>query len=344
MTPTTAVAILNWNGLHHLKAFLAKVYEYSRDDAEVWVIDNNSSDDSVNYIKEHHPEVKLVLLDHNYGFADGYNEGLKQIDAKYFVLLNSDVEVTPNWIKPVINFIESDNKLVAAQPKILDYRNRDQFEHAGAAGGFIDSNAYPFCAGRIMDTFEKDHGQYEENREVFWASGAALFIEADRYKEVGGLDGEFFAHMEEIDLCWRLKNRSYKIGACGSSMVYHVGGGTLNKLDPKKTYLNFRNNLFLITKNDFIGIFPLKLIRRMILDGVASIRFLSEGKWAFFKAVLKAHSSYYRHFRRMYSKRLSLKNDLHNPNLHGIYRGSILIEYFLKKRTKFTELPKNLFR
>lgn len=338
-----AVVILNWNGLHYLKSFLPKVCEYSIPEAEVWVIDNDSSDDSLKYIETEHPEVKVVQLDSNLGFANGYNKGLESIEADYYVLLNSDVEVSKDWISPVISFLESDNEMVAAQPLILDQRQKDQFEHAGAAGGYIDREGYPFCAGRIFDSFEKDHGQYNSNREVFWASGAALFIDAAVYREVGGLDGDFFAHMEEIDLCWRLKNRGYKIGSCGASRVYHVGGGTLNKLDPKKTYLNFRNNLFLLTKNDFEGVFIWKIIKRMVLDGVAGIRFLTEGKSAFLGAVLKAHFSFYRHLGKMYSKRLALKKSIKDPNHHGRYRASILISYFLKNRKHFGDLPSDLF-
>lgn len=338
-----AVAILNWNGINYLQSFLGKVCEYSLSDAEVWIIDNASSDDSLSYVRKNHPQVKIVELDSNLGFANGYNQGLKQISAEYFILLNSDVEVTPGWIKPVIDFIESDDQLVAAQPLILDQRKKDYFEHAGAAGGYIDKDGFPFCAGRIFDSFEKNHGQYTENREVFWASGASLFVNAHHYFESGGLDGDFFAHMEEIDLCWRLKNRGFKIGVCGKSSVYHVGGGTLNKLDPKKTYLNFRNNLYLILKNDFDGFFALRIFRRLILDGIAILRFLIEGKPAFVLAVLKAHFSFYKHFPKMYSKRLALRELADNPNNHGRFRASILVHYFLKKQKHFAELPTDLF-
>jgi GT2 family glycosyltransferase len=338
-----AVAILNWNGVAYLHSFLGKVCEYSIPEAEVWIIDNASSDSSLEYVRDEFPQVKIVELPENLGFADGYNEGLKSIDAEYYVLLNSDVEVTPNWINPVIQFIESDSQMVAAQPLIMDQRRKEYFEHAGAAGGYIDRDGFPFCAGRIFDSFEKNQGQYAENREVFWASGAALFMKSEYYFKSGGLDGDFFAHMEEIDLCWRLKNSGFKIGACGKSMVYHVGGGTLNKQDPRKTYLNFRNNLYLLLKNDFEGLFFLKLLRRLALDGIAGLRFLTEGKPKFFSAVLKAHFSFYRNLPKMYFKRLVLRKLAKKPNNHGRFRASILVHYFLKKQKHFIDLPSDLF-
>ena len=338
-----AVVILNWNGVDFLQKFLPQVVEYSCADAEVWVIDNGSTDHSISTLKEDFPEVKLVINDSNYGFAKGYNVGLKKIEAKYYVLLNSDVEVTPNWIPPVLEYMETQN-IAACQPKIRDYYNKTQFEHAGAAGGFLDRDGFPFCAGRIMDSFEEDLGQYDTNREVFWASGAALFVEAKLYNEIEGLDEDFFAHMEEIDLCWRIKNQGHRVGRCGSSIVYHVGGGTLNKINPFKTYLNFRNNLYLLTKNYYHGFFFGKIFKRMILDGVAGIKFITEGKFNYCWAVIKAHFSFYANFGLMYKKRKVLKQKSPRPNMHGWYNKSILLDYFFRKKKKFSDLDESNFR
>lgn len=337
------VAILNWNGIDFLKKFLPTVVEHSINDATVCVIDNGSTDDSLAYIRENHPNVTIIDNKKNYGFAEGYNRGLSQIDADYFVLLNSDVEVTANWIPPVIAYMKTSN-ISACQPKIRDYHNKPLFEHAGAAGGYLDRDGFPFCAGRIMDSFELDTGQYDNNQEVFWASGAALFFDAKLYKKVGGLDEDFFAHMEEIDLCWRIKNQGYKVGRCGSSIVYHWGGGTLKKINPFKTYLNFRNNLFLLTKNYFHGFFWGKLFKRMLLDGVAGIKFITEGNFKYFWAVMKAHFYFYMNLPLMLRKRKALKKELNNQNLHGVYNNSILLDYFFRKKTKFDDLDKTRFK
>ena len=317
--------------------------EYSRDAAEIWIIDNGSTDESIAYLQKEFPEVKLVINDANYGFAKGYNVGLKKIEAKYYVLLNSDVEVTPHWIPPVIAYMEEEN-ISACQPKIRDYYHQSHFEHAGAAGGFLDRDGFPFCAGRIMDTFEEDLGQYDHNSEVFWASGAALFVEAKLYDELQGLDEDFFAHMEEIDLCWRIKNQGHKVGRCGSSVVFHVGGGTLNKINPFKTYLNFSNNLFLLTKNYYHGFFFGKIFKRMLLDGVAGIKFITEGKFNYCWAVIKAHFSFYGNFGLMYKKRKSLQAKSPTPNMHGWYNKSILLDYFFRKKKTFRDLDVNDFR
>jgi GT2 family glycosyltransferase len=338
-----AVAILNWNGLDHLKCFLPSVVEHSKSHADVWIIDNASDDESVAFVKSAFPEVRLVQLEQNYGFAGGYNRGLAKIEADYFVLLNSDVEVTSNWIPPVIDYMESTEGMMSCQPKILDYNRKQWFEHAGAAGGFIDKDGFVFCAGRLFADFEKDEGQYSKNEEVFWASGASLFVNAKAYREVGGLDSHFFAHMEEIDLCWRLKNRGYKVGACRESAVYHVGGGTLEKINPLKTFLNFRNNLFLITKNVFTSPLPYMLFKRMVLDGIAAFRFLAEGKPSYFVAVFKAHFSFYSNLRLMLKKRKEEKKHVGSINLKGLYKKSILLEYFLRKKKTFHELEKDLF-
>ncbi len=332
----TAVVILNWNGLKHLQNFLPKVLEYSKETADVWVIDNASTDTSMDYISSL-PEVKTVQLKTNHGFSKGYNLGLDQIEAKNYVLLNSDVEVTKNWLSPVLSYMDEAD-LAACQPKVLSYQQKDHFEYAGATGGFIDRDGFVFCAGRIFDTHEKDEGQYNTNKEVFWASGAALFVRAEVYHECGGLDEDFFAHMEEIDLCWRMKNRGYRIGACGNSVVYHVGGGTLNKINPFKTYLNFRNNLFMFLKNEFTKPIFFAIIKRMILDGIAGVRFLTEGKLSYTLAVLKAHFSFYRNVPLMCRKRKIERQARTHPNRTGRYTKSILVSYFFKKQKRFSDL------
>jgi GT2 family glycosyltransferase len=339
----TAIVILNWNGEKFLKEFLPNVVLFSEELADVVVIDNASSDGSLAYIRAGFPQVQIIKLAKNYGFAGGYNHGLKELQHEIFVLLNSDVEVTQGWIGPVLRYMDSVPDMVACQPKILDYHRKEWFEYAGAAGGFIDKDGYAFCAGRIFFEFEKDHGQYTTNEEVFWASGAAMFIRRKAWEEVEGLDEDFFAHMEEIDLCWRLKNRGYKIGACRESVVYHFGGGTLDRQSPFKTYLNFRNNLYMILKNHRESNLFVKLIRRMILDGIAGIRFVTEGKYKHLIAVLKAHLSFYKNYRKLHSKRILEEKSLHSPNLMGMYESSIIKHFFVWGRRTFSELDRSRF-
>lgn len=334
-----AVVILNWNGRGYLGKFLPNVVEYSSiPDVEVYVADNASTDDSVEFIKQNYPSVKLIVLDKNYGFADGYNKSLAQIDAEYFVLLNSDVEVTPNWLPPVIELMDQDKTIAATMPKIKSYYKKDTFEYAGAAGGFIDKYGYTFCRGRIFNSFEKDNGQYDDTKEVFWATGACLFIRAELYKSSGGLDGDFFAHMEEIDLCWRIKNMGHKIMYSPNSTVYHIGGGTLPQTNPHKTYLNFRNNLFLLYKN----LAPSKLLPilffRLILDGIAGIKFLVGMEFGNFFAVLKAHFSFFTMFSRFIKKR---KHNLQMNKKYTheeVYPRSIVFDFFFKKTNRFSDL------
>lgn len=340
---SAAVAILNWNGEKFLQQFLPSVVAHSSDVADVYVIDNNSKDGSIAYLEKHHPEVKIIRLDDNYGFAGGYNRGLAAIPNDYYILLNSDVEVTAGWIKPVLNYIESQPGMVACQPKILDYHRKEWFEYAGAAGGYIDKDAFAFCAGRIFYEFEKDEAQYHNNEEVFWASGAAMFIRRSAWQEVHGLDTDFFAHMEEIDLCWRLKNRGYKIGACRQSVVYHYGGGTLDRHSPFKSYLNFRNNLYMIVKNYRASNLFFKLFRRLSLDGFAALRFLSEGKFKHFYSVLKAHYSFYKNLSTLLKKRKHEEPFSREPNLSGLYNGSIIKHFFIGRKHLFGELDKDLF-
>jgi len=337
-----AVAILNWNGAHFLERFLPIVIENSPE-AEIIVIDNASEDQSVSFLQANFPEVKCVLLDKNYGFAEGYNRGLKEIDFPFFVLLNSDVETPKGWLTPLLHYLKSNSHLAACAPLILDIQKKDYFEYAGAAGGYLDQDAYPFCAGRIFYNFEKNVQQYSDNREVFWASGAALMIKQEMWQEVNGFDPTFFAHMEEIDLCWRLKNRGFGIGVCGASSVYHVGGGTLDRQSAFKTYLNFRNSLFLIVKNHRRSPLIPFLFKRLILDGIAGIRFLSEGNFKYTLAVLKAHFHFYAKANVYFKLRKQEKKAWTRPNLYGYFAGSILVSFFIKHKKNFNELDQTLF-
>lgn len=341
--PQVAVVILNWNGKSILEQFLPSVINHSKN-ADVYVADNASTDDSLNFLSKEYPQVKVISLKENFGFSGGYNLALEKIEADYFILLNSDVEVTDNWIKPVITMMEADKTIAAAQPKIKWQRDKEFFEYAGATGGFIDKNAYVFCRGRIFNSFEKDEGQYNQTSEIFWASGAAMFVRASVYKKMGGLDVDFFAHMEEIDLCWRIKNCGEKIMYCPHSTVYHVGGATLNANSPRKTFLNFRNNLFLILKNYRSGSLFLLIIKRLILDGVAGLKFIQEGKFSFMLAILKAHLQFYQKFPYFLAKRNELKKTWAPvPNNKGLFNGSILFHFFFMNQKKYTNLPRNKF-
>jgi GT2 family glycosyltransferase len=321
-----AVVILNYNGEKFLKQFLPNVIEYSKD-ATIYLADNCSTDNSVNYLKQNFPEVKLIINAENGGFAKGYNDALKNVKADYYVLLNSDIEVTPNWIEPCIDLLEKDKLIAALQPKILAYHDKTKFEHAGAAGGYLDKDFYPFCQGRIFDEVEKDSAQYNESKEIFWASGACLFIRANLYHEFEGLDSSFFAHMEEIDLCWRMKQQNHKIFYCADSTVYHVGGGTLNYNSPKKTFLNFRNSLYMITKN-YEGILLFKILKRLFLDGLAGVMFISKLQFKHFGAVLNAHFTYYANLGQLLSKRKKNKKSRTNFNRKGLYKKSIIFKKY----------------
>lgn len=340
--PVVAVVILNWNGRALLEKFLPSVIQNSGN-AQIWVADNNSTDDSLDFVKQTYPQIKIVVNEINGGFAKGYNDSLKRIPADYFILLNSDVEVCANWIMPIIDLMENDKSVAACQPKILAYNQKEHFEYAGAAGGFMDKYDYPFCRGRLFDTVEKDTNQYDSEIEIFWASGAALFIRSKCFFEVEGFDEVFFSHMEEIDLCWRLKNRGYKIMYNPSSVVYHVGGATLSAYNPKKTYLNFRNNLFLITKNQFKGFLPFNILRRLVLDGVAGLKFIMDRKPSHCLAIIKAHFHYYELLISFLRKRKIQKSNSLNPNLKGRYNGWIVWDYFIKKKKHFTDLDNSRF-
>ena len=323
-----AVVILNWNGKKLLEQFLPFVVKNSPE-ATVYLADNASSDDSISFVTSEFPTIKIIKNAWNFGFAQGYNEALKEVDAEIFALVNSDVEVTPNWLQPIIETFQNYQQTAIIQPKILDYKRKDYFEYAGAGGGFIDKFGYPFCRGRIFETIEKDLGQYNDNCEIFWASGACFFIRSSVFKELNGFDVDFFAHQEEIDLCWRAKNKKYSIKYNGSSTVYHIGGATLNDENPKKTFLNFRNSLFMLTKNlPKEKLFKILLIR-MVLDGIAGLRFLFQGKFTHLFAVLKAHFYYYHFINNNLNKRSEYQVN------NYLERESIVVNYYLKKRHKF---------
>lgn len=289
---TVAIAILNWNGKKWLEQFLPSVIRYSPD-ASIYVIDNASDDDSVAFVKSRFPEVYIVENQNNSGFAAGYNEGLRSITADIYCLLNSDVEVTENWLKPVLKLFSDNPSIAAVQPKILNFNKKNQFEFAGAAGGLIDNLGYPYCRGRIFDNIEDDHGQYDDEAEIFWASGCSLFVRSSDFWSMDGFDGRFFAHQEEIDLCWRLKNAGRKIFYTGKSTVFHVGGGTLNKQNPRKTFLNFRNNLTMLVKNLPAGSLIPVIFARLLLDGLAGLYFGYKNGWSHLAAILKAHFAFY---------------------------------------------------
>lgn len=336
-----SVVILNWNGRDMLAKYLPSVVKYSSlPGVEIVVADNGSTDGSLDYLSENFPMVRQIILPENYGFAEGYNRALRQIDADYFVLLNSDVEVTANWLSPLYNYLEAHEEVVACQPKIRSIVNPEYFEHAGAAGGFLDKYAYPFCRGRIFSEVEKDEGQYDTVKEVFWATGACLFIRAKDYFDAGGLDGTFFAHMEEIDLCWRLRSRGKQIVCHPESVVYHYGGGTLNVDSPRKTFLNFRNNLLMIYKNQSEKTLFKILFVRFFLDLLAAMMFLVKMDWENFKSVLKAIVEFYCIKAKYKAKReenLSLQIE---QNVVERWNGSIVWAFYAKKVKKFSDLIK----
>ena len=336
----TAVVILSYNGKKWHELFLPLIVsEATSSGYDVVLVDNASTDDTANYIRENFPSVHLLNIAVNKGFAHGYATALQQIKAKYYVLLSADFEVTVGWFPPLHTAMESDPKLAACQPKIKYWREREKFEYAGAAGGFKDNLGYMFCRGRILDVIETDNNQFNDNIEVFWASGGCLFIRSEFYHKVGGLDADFYAHMEEIDLCWRLKNAGYKIGYIGNSTVYHVGGSVISYGSPQKLFYNFRNSLILLLKNEpkrrIIWLLPL----RLILDGLAGLHFLSQGKWVECKTILKAHIHFYGRIGKWLTHRKNARNVAEkNPNTYGIYKGSIVWQYFAKKKKTFEQL------
>jgi GT2 family glycosyltransferase len=332
--PSVAVVILNFNGKKYLEQFLPSVLASTYANKKIVVADNASSDESVLFLKQNYPTVDLILLKENYGFAKGYNEALRYVDADYFVLLNSDVEVTAGWIEPVIQLMESDTSIAAAQPKLLAFHDRTSFEYAGASGGYIDYLGYPFSRGRIFDTVEKDKGQYDNVQQIFWASGAAMFVRASVYESLGGLDPYFFAHQEEIDLCWRMQLAGYSIYSVPQSVVYHVGGGTLPKGNSLKTYLNFRNNLIMISKNRTGVRKHLTLFLRFGLDAVSAWKALFSGDVGFWKAVFKAHLGYFNWlFNHQKQSVFPTNKDVF---INTIFTKSVVWQYFVKKQKTYS--------
>lgn len=336
VNPSVAIVILNWNGKHFLEKFLPFVVSTTGEGVSVWVADNASSDDSIPFLKQEYPSINLLQNPINEGFAKGYNTALKQIKADYYILLNSDVEVSPGWIEPAIQLLEKDDSIAAVQPKILQYATHNHFEYAGAAGGWIDALGYPFCMGRVFDYCEEDHGQFEQSLPIFWASGAAMFVRAKAFHEAGGFDPFFFAHQEEIDLCWRLQLAGYSIKSCPQSVVYHVGGGTLPKGNEKKVYLNFRNNLIMLSKNLPFTQKLWKIPLRIMLDAISAWKNIPQGEWQYFRAVFKAHLHWIKW--TLFQKNESIFPKTKNNVLSGIYKGSIAWKHFVEGKKLFTEI------
>lgn len=335
----TAVVILNYNGESYLRQFLPSVIQYSAD-ADIIVADNGSTDQSLSVLEKEFPQVKIIRLNDNYGYCGGYNRALKQVGADYYVLLNSDIEVTPGWLKPMVALLDNNPGIGAVQPKIISFHNKKLFEYAGAAGGFIDSLGYPFCRGRIFDYVEEDHGQYNDEIPIFWATGACLLIRSSVYHQFNGLDEDFFAHMEEIDLCWKMHRANYQVYYCGYSTIYHVGAGTLGYNNPRKTYLNFRNGLALLIKHMDNHELWWKLPLRLTLDGVAAMLYLLKRQPANFQAVLKAHHYImFKTFGRVLMKRKQLLHNYPAYDRKAIYNGSILFRYFIRGKKTYPRHP-----
>lgn len=336
MRDKLAVVVLNWNGLEFLRQFLGKIIDYSLNPGiSVYLADNGSTDGSASWVADSFPEVSIIRLDRNYGFAEGYNLALEQITAEYYLLLNSDIEVTPGWTEPLISYLDENPEVAACQPKILSFIDRDHFEYAGAAGGYIDKYGYPFCRGRIMNITEPDNSQYDNIEDVFWTSGACMAVRAEAWKKCGGFDADFFAHMEEIDLCWRLNSSGYRLTYIPGSKVYHIGGGSLPYSSPFKTLLNFRNSLYLLYKN----LPPERLHRimfiRKLMDGLAALIFLFTGKIRHFMSVWKAHMEYYRNIESLKKKRKLVMDRCNKKVPDHILNKSIIFEFYIKGNKTF---------
>ena len=338
MRPTIAIVILNYNGRRYLEQFLPFVTANICPGGEVIVADNGSTDDSLAFLEQHYPGLRVILLDRNYGFAGGYNMALQQVQSDYYVLLNSDVEVTPGWMEPIVGLMESDVTIGACMPKIRMYADREFFEYAGAAGGWLDYLGYPFARGRIFDVCEKDEGQYNEAVPIFWASGAALFIRSKLWHELGGLENFFFAHQEEIDLCWRMQLAGYRVYCCPQSVVFHVGGGTLPKGNERKVFLNFRNNLIMMAKCLPAEQWLWKIPVRFLLDSVSAWKSLFAGEAVYFWAILEAHLAFFKWL--VVSRRKSLFPPKKRGKLLGWYTGSVVWQYFVKGKKTFAEIVK----
>jgi len=329
----TAIVILNWNGKKLLEQFLPSIVNFSIEEATIYVADNASTDSSIKFIKEFYPSVHIIENAINGGYAKGYNDALQQVDADIYCLLNSDVEVTKNWLTPIIDLFKKEENTAIIQPKLLDFKEKSTFEYAGAAGGFVDLFGYPYCRGRVFNHLETDNGQFNDVSDIFWASGACLFIRANVYHKLNGFDEDYFAHQEEIDLCWRTQNEGYAIKYVGASTVYHVGGATLQETNPHKTFLNFRNSLLNVVKNVPKQWFLIVIFSRLVLDGIAGVKFMLELRPIHTWAIIKAHASFYKNFIKFLRKRkrLQKKSDY---NLHT----SIVWQYFFLKRKKFKNL------
>ena len=333
--PRVAIVILNWNGKKLLEKFLPSVLRSTYSNLEIIVADNGSTDQSIQLLETKFASVRRIVLSTNSGYAAGYNKALKQVQADYYVLLNSDVEVSPNWIEPVINLMESDRSIAACQPKLLAYNNKTAFEYAGACGGWIDSLGYPFARGRVLEHCETDHHQYDKPTSIFWASGASLFVRASDFHACNGLDSDFFAHQEEIDLCWRLQLAGKKIFSCPASVVWHVGGSTLPTGNSQKTFLNYRNNLSMLIKNLPIGKLIYILPFRFLLDALAAYKGLLSGDPGYWWAVARAHFAVAGKLPQLVKKRS--RQNLHSP-LNGVFKGSIIWQYYFKKKRTFQEI------
>jgi len=334
--PSVAVVILNYNGRNFLEKFLPSVVASTYANIHIYVADNASTDDSRAWTLQHFPNIKWMQLSENYGFAEGYNQALRQVDTDYYVLLNSDVEVEPGWMEPIVALMQSNEKIGICQPKLLSYAEKDIFEYAGAAGGWLDSLGYPFARGRVFDTVEKDKGQFEGNVPVFWASGAAFFVKRKVWETVGGFDGYLFAHQEEIDLCWRAQLAGFEVYYCSASRVYHVGGGTLNKSNPRKTYLNFRNSLILLAKNLPAGQAFVKVFDRLVLDGVFGVKLFLSGKLKDVWAIIMAHFGFYKWLFTVRNKSPFVRKKI--QELQGVVNQSIVWAYFIKGKKTFSEI------
>ena len=334
--PLVAIVILNWNGRHHLQQFLPSVLATSYTNYQLIVADNASTDDSISFLQQHYPQVQILQLEKNFGFAGGYNKALLQVKAEYFMLLNSDVEVSPDWLQPMVTLLEAHPDAAACQPKILAYKAKDLFEYAGAGGGWLDALGYPFARGRIFDYCEVDEGQYNTTTEVFWASGAAMLIKSKDYHSAGGFDEYFFAHQEEIDLCWRLQLKGKKIFCCPQSQIYHVGGGTLPRGNSRKTFLNFRNNLIMLAKNLPWSEKWWKIPLRIILDNISALKGLLSGDGGYFIALLKAHWAFYNWI--LFHKKKGSDARKRMASLSGVYTHNIVWQHFVKGKKRFSDI------
>jgi GT2 family glycosyltransferase len=330
--PLVSVVILNWNGVSLLQEFIPILVKYNSCNYQICVIDNGSTDESVKWLQDNYPDdVKLIILNENYGFAKGYNVGLKQIDADYYILLNSDVAVSENWCEPLIEFLDNHSEYAALQPKILSLRNPEYFEYAGAAGGYLDKWGYPFCRGRIFNTIEKDEGQYDDIADIFWASGACFVIRSTIFNKLGGFDENFFAHMEEIDLCWRIKNLVYKLACVPQSKIYHLGGASLQYNDPRKLFLNIRNNYLMLYKNLPSSIFKKVYRVRHLIEYLMILFYFVTGHFSNIKSISQAHKDFNK-LKKYYNP------DINPQTIKYLYPKSILIDYFLKNKKKFSNI------